>query len=268
MCVVAFDWQPSGATPLRLISNRDEFFDRPTQPMQWWGHSRQRVLSGRDERAGGTWLAMSMNGRVALVTNFRRGLPEASKPRSRGELPLGWLTCTDPLAWARGVSADQYAPFNLIGLDLRHAFAVWMHHGSSTEPRFELLTAGLYGLSNGLLNEAWPKSETLRQALTKDLDLTIDTPPDVLVNDTVADQALLPRTGLDMARELALSPVFIRPRRGNTLAAAPAYGTRTSTTVEVARRSACKLAWNVTEWQHTVTAIGQTARRFRFTNPA
>ena len=49
---------------------------------------RPRILGGRDEEAGGTWLAVNEHGVVAGLTN--RPSPEGRDPakRSRGELPL------------------------------------------------------------------------------------------------------------------------------------------------------------------------------------
>lgn len=61
---------------------------RPTKPLEWWECGE--ILGGRDELAGGTWLACSRNGRVAFITNFRevQSLPQA---KSRGELPVRFL---------------------------------------------------------------------------------------------------------------------------------------------------------------------------------
>lgn len=57
-----------------LCTNRDEYLDRPTQDAHF--HSFQtgqyssvdgNVLSGRDVRAGGSWLGLNRAGRVALL---------------------------------------------------------------------------------------------------------------------------------------------------------------------------------------------------------
>ncbi len=43
MCLIIFDWQPdsgSDATLLTLSANRDEFFRRDADPMQWCGPMR------------------------------------------------------------------------------------------------------------------------------------------------------------------------------------------------------------------------------------
>jgi uncharacterized protein with NRDE domain len=36
MCLIAWNWQPNSATPLLSLSNRDEFYARPVQALQWW----------------------------------------------------------------------------------------------------------------------------------------------------------------------------------------------------------------------------------------
>lgn len=56
--------------------------------MAWWDGSE--ILGGRDELAGGTWLACSRTGRVAFLTNVLElhTLPEA---KSRGDLPVLFL---------------------------------------------------------------------------------------------------------------------------------------------------------------------------------
>ena len=57
-----------------LCSNRDEYLSRPTAPAHWhaFGPSGEEpgdgsVLSGRDLRAGGTWLGITRAGRVAFL---------------------------------------------------------------------------------------------------------------------------------------------------------------------------------------------------------
>lgn len=63
-------------------------FFRPTKPAAWWEGGE--ILGGRDEVAGGTWLACSRGGRLAFITNVLElhTLPEA---KSRGDLPVRFL---------------------------------------------------------------------------------------------------------------------------------------------------------------------------------
>lgn len=64
------------------------FVARPTKALGWWEGGE--ILGGRDEEAGGTWLACTKDGKFAFLTNFRevQSIPQA---KSRGELPVRFL---------------------------------------------------------------------------------------------------------------------------------------------------------------------------------
>lgn len=68
---------------------------RATKALAWWEDYESEILGGRDEMAGGTWMACSRGGRVALLTNVLElhSLPEA---RTRGDLPLLFLQVISP----------------------------------------------------------------------------------------------------------------------------------------------------------------------------
>src|SRR5690625_4484276 len=93
MCLIALKFAPGQPRFLLLAANRDEEHARPARPMAWWGGGRD-VLAGRDERAGGTWMAAGRSGRWAAVTNLRNGVPAAGR-RSRGDLPTGFVEGRD-----------------------------------------------------------------------------------------------------------------------------------------------------------------------------
>ena len=50
------------------------------------------LLAGKDLLQGGTWMGMTRSGRFAAVTNYRDPSHTPEAPRSRGELPLKYLT--------------------------------------------------------------------------------------------------------------------------------------------------------------------------------
>ncbi|KAM0720943.1 hypothetical protein Q7P37_003228 [Cladosporium fusiforme] len=79
--------------PLVLLSNRDEFLDRPTAPAHWWQAPHSHVLGGRDLQRPeqGTWLALTKDGRIAILTNFREEGQEISKEKSRGAMVSAYL---------------------------------------------------------------------------------------------------------------------------------------------------------------------------------
>ena len=110
--------------PLLLLGFRDELTERPWQPpaRHWPGSP---LIGGRDEQAGGTWLAVHPGiPRIACILNAR-GQPVAPEDRrSRGELPLR-AAADGPQALKQlyedpGTLA-RYDPFFLICADLSAA---------------------------------------------------------------------------------------------------------------------------------------------------
>jgi uncharacterized protein with NRDE domain len=74
--------------PLVVAANRDERLDRPATAITVLRENAPRILGGRDELAGGTWLAVNEHGVVAGLTNRPSALGRDPSRRSRGELPL------------------------------------------------------------------------------------------------------------------------------------------------------------------------------------
>src|SRR5665213_123466 len=112
MCLLVAVFQVVEDAPLIIAANRDERYDRPATPLTALSPARPRILGGRDELAGGTWLAVNEHGVVAGLTN--RPSPGGRDPtkRSRGELPLiiaGQPTAEEGVAeLVRRVEPDQY----------------------------------------------------------------------------------------------------------------------------------------------------------------
>src|SRR5690625_5487778 len=90
MCLVLLAWKKHPDLPLVLATNRDELHRRPSAPLRFW--QDVPILGGRDLQAGGTWLGMDPEHRVAVVTNWHRSqnLPKigraTSELQSRGHL--------------------------------------------------------------------------------------------------------------------------------------------------------------------------------------
>lgn len=234
MCLVllALDTHPDCA--LVLAANRDEFYDRPTAPAAFWKDAPE-VLAGRDLRAGGTWLGIDRQGRLAAVTNYRQGRRETVAPRSRGHLVSDYLTSRiDARAHIARVARDDaqlYNGFNLICGDARG-----LHYFSNRQGQARALGPGVYGLSNHLLDSPWPKVTAGKDGLTALLSTTggeLVSSLFALLSDRrqVADD-LLPRTGVSPEWERLLSSAFI---------ASAEYGTRSSTVVLVGRDGRAQL---------------------------
>lgn len=86
MCLLIVLAGVDPAFPVVVAGNRDEQRARPSAPPGLFVGLNRRMLSPRDRRAGGTWLAVSDRGMVAGLTNLA-GVPRRAGARSRGELP-------------------------------------------------------------------------------------------------------------------------------------------------------------------------------------
>lgn len=212
---------------LILAANRDEFYDRPTAPAEFWAEAAW-VLGGRDLKAGGTWLGIDRRGRLAAVTNYRQGQRESPAPRSRGRLVSDFLTGNSPASeYMERVQAEagHYNGFNLIAGE----GAEFFYH-SNREGRVRRLTSGVYGLSNHLLDTPWPKVAATKSAfgavLTGKASQLVEGLFALLSDRSQAADHLLPSTGISPEWERLLSSAFI---------ASEDYGTRSSTVVLIGR---------------------------------
>jgi uncharacterized protein with NRDE domain len=239
MCLAVFALGQHPRFPFVLAANRDEFFHRPTAPLDWWtpAGSDAPVLAGRDLSAGGTWFGLSAAGRLALLTNVRdpsRLRPDAP---SRGRIVTDWLGGVPSLDAAhRQWQAAGFNGFNVVVADLAAPTAPaasplgqWGWTSASASAPLPL-AAGLHGVSNASLDTPWPKVQRLRQAMAATL-AQATTPAAVaaalfaaLVDAERASDDALPSTGVPLPIERALSSVFIRTDDGR-------YGTRCSTVV-------------------------------------
>ena len=166
MCLVIVSFQQRVDAPLVVGANRDEWLDRPSTP---WGLLRTTpaTLGGRDDVAGGTWLAVNENGVVAALTNRpARGGRDRTK-RSRGELPLE--ATLEPTAiravdrLRREIHPDLYNPAWMLVGDRQTLFYVAVEPGSPL--RATRLDRGLHVLENRPLGAPSAKVRWVREAL-------------------------------------------------------------------------------------------------------
>lgn len=222
MCVLAFAWRADPRWPLVMAGNRDELHDRPASPLARWDEP-DHLIAGRDLLSGGTWLGVSEQGRFAVVTNLRGFGPPAADRESRGALVTGLLAGEGPHGDPETADLSVFNPFNLILADGERARFL---SNRPDEVRGGL-APGIYGLSNGGLDDPWPKTMRLKARLLAWLGRD-GARPEVLLQDLGDDR--LPEVGVHQAppsevpQEPALSPIFIRH---------PVYGTRCSTVVAI-----------------------------------
>lgn len=222
MCVLAMAWRTHPRWRFVVAGNRDELHARPAAPLARWAGT-DHLLAGRDLLSGGTWMGVSEHGRFAVVTNLRGFEGARTDAPSRGWLLrdnlMGESVYSDP----DDSTLAGFSPFNLIRIQGDRAD---FQTNRPTPSRHEL-APGVHGLSNGGLNEPWPKTDRLKAILSRWLDAGAES-PERLLGGLQEDH--LPRTAdlrippSDAPFEPAVSPIFIRN---------PLYGTRCSTVVAV-----------------------------------
>jgi uncharacterized protein with NRDE domain len=154
VCLILLAWGQHPDYPLVLAANRDEYYRRPTAVAGPW-QEHPGIIGGRDLLQGGSWLAMSRNGRFAAVTNFRESPPAVDPPRSRGRLVSDFLldSCSPADYLARTEQQGSlYRGFSLLAGD-RGSVGYLSNRGGG----YRLLEPGFYGVSNALLDTPWPK---------------------------------------------------------------------------------------------------------------
>lgn len=207
MCLIALALRAS-RFPLVIAANRDEDYERPTLAAHFWADGPD-ILGGRDALHGGTWLAVTLEGRFAAVTNLRGSAREPQK-KSRGELVSGFVrNRVGPLPYANDAAAraHEYAGFHLIVGNLETVVQL----SSSVSP----LNDGIHALSNAPSEERWPKV-AIAEAEMRKLIGTGDA--EELVDTTL--RFLSTKRGTNRVE----SEVFVAGER---------YGTRSSTAIVV-----------------------------------
>jgi uncharacterized protein with NRDE domain len=223
MCLLVFAWMKHPRYRLVVAANRDEFHDRPAAPLGWWT-GNDRMLAGRDLRAGGTWLGVTRNGRFAAVTNFRgaEAPPVADAPTRGGLVPdyLAGEAAPGGFLEKLNGAATAFAGFNLLAGDRESLH--YLSNRDTASPR--RLAPGTYGLSNHALDTPWPRLVRARERFEE--ALAGDQPGvgelfELLADREPATDAVLHGSGLlPPGLERAMSAPFVLHE---------GYGTRCST---------------------------------------
>lgn len=242
MCLIVFAWQVVPGVPLIAAANRDEFYDRDTTPAAPWPDA-PHIYAGRDLKAGGSWMGITRPedgrggpSRFAAITNVRNPQEHKALAPSRGQLVARFLAgAMTPQQYVAQIApgVDEYNGFNLVLCDGEEL--VWYSNKGNDDPRNgKPLEPGIYGLSNALLDSAWPK--VLRTKAQFASLLCLGAPEEayfeMLSDTTRAPDMRLPETGVPLELERLLSAVKIE---------SPNYGTRSSTVVKLYSDAAAEL---------------------------
>jgi uncharacterized protein with NRDE domain len=223
MCLILLSYKMHPDYRLILAANRDEFYNRPTASLDYWADHLD-VLAGRDLKGNGTWLGVTRSGRIAAITNYREPAAHMENAPSRGILIRDFLTGnSSPERYLNAVSkmSHAYNGFNLIAGD-----PSGLYYYSNRATRVQQLQPGLYGISNHLIDTAWPKIQRGKDLLQGQLSgrekIDIEKIWEILADRSQSPDDELPDTGVGLHWERILSPLFI---------ISPDYGTRSSSVV-------------------------------------
>lgn len=251
MCLIVFALESHPKYRLVLAANRDEYFERPTLPAGYWPEN-PATLAGRDMQFGGTWLGVTTAGRLAVITNYRDPKWQVPNPLSRGMLVAEYLTGERPpadfLKYLKN-SGHRYGGFNLLFGDLSGLF--YYSNRSETE---NVVSPGIHGLSNHLLDTPWPKVTSAKEKLESLLREDTDEPEEyftLLADKTPYPDATLPDTGVGIKRERLLSSIFVTGRT---------YGTCFSTLLFIDRENRLRFI----ERRHNIQGASNATTEFRF----
>ena len=251
MCLMLFAYRAHPDYRLILAANRDEFYARLTAPLDFWP-DHPRVLAGRDIEQKGTWLGVTRGGRIAAITNYRDPRSMKTNAPSRGHLVADFLFGkASAKHYLEGIrqGAERYNGFNLIIGD-NSGLYYFSNHASD----FSEIEPGIHGLSNHQLDTPWPKVELGKkrlQAIVKNGTAPItEALFDLLQDQTVAADDLLPQTGVDLEWERVLSPMFI---------SSPGYGTRSSSVILIDQTS--RIRFSERTWMPGQTPPRETTTR-------
>ena len=219
--------------PLIVAANRDERLDRPAVPMTVLRERQPRILGGRDELAGGTWLAVNEHGVVAGLTNQPSFGGRDPSKRSRGELPLAFARYASAAEAVRAVSAEldpaSYNPCWMLVGDTEALFFIGIAGFGSAE--VEQLSPGLHVLENAPLRPQSPKAAFVTQLVTRAL---ADRTDSGAASAVAALETVLPDHRPAISEWLTDPAGRVRPPELSAACVhAEGYGTRSAMTVSV-----------------------------------
>ncbi|MEZ0368208.1 MAG: NRDE family protein [Candidatus Sericytochromatia bacterium] len=213
MSLIALAWKHYPRYPLLLLANREEFYDRPTTPLQRWDGDPP-FYSGKDLRVGGTWLGIGESGRFAAVTDFRWHIePSGKQFLSRGQLVTEFLnSALDPEEFLTQTHElrERCLPHNLLVGDTEK-----LYYACSVSHAIEELSPGVHSVGDFFLDSRMPKCRYVHKHLESLLIDTELSPEDreemfeVLTYPMRFPEEDLPSRGYPADIERELSPVFL-----------------------------------------------------------
>lgn len=161
----------AGEYKLILVSNRDEYYSRPTKPAHFWNDGQ--ILGGKDLQDGGTWLAVSREGKVSCLLNVAVPNKDLDTSRaSRGSLVVDYLMSRKKgEEYLKEVNSGKvYNAFNLLTLEPEGG-SYHVNFYNNHEKTIHKIPPGVHGFGNCPLTKPFKKvqrGEILLQNLIRD----------------------------------------------------------------------------------------------------
>lgn len=109
-------------SPFVLTSNRDEKAYRTTRPPVGYPHGSQNLTYPKDEKSGGSWIAINENGKVACLLNgaFVAHTKQDYHTISRGTVLVDF-TASKKISYEyfSGKNLENVEPFTIVSLDYK-----------------------------------------------------------------------------------------------------------------------------------------------------
>ncbi|XP_029664974.1 transport and Golgi organization protein 2 [Formica exsecta] len=170
MCILFMYRNPNAAIKsYRLIvaTNRDETYKRPALSAHYW-KKHPECLGGIDMepgKEGGTWLALSMKGKAAVILNLvNEENKNNSSKKSRGSLIRNFITSSDSIETylnqlhKENMNGQPYNSYCLILLDLNNANTYCLNSDArSTGPK--MCDNDIIGIGNSGIEHSYKKVE-------------------------------------------------------------------------------------------------------------
>jgi uncharacterized protein with NRDE domain len=166
MCLLVVASRIVPDEPLIVGANRDEVLERPSTAVAVLAAGPPRVLGGRDELSGGTWLAVNRAGVCAGLTNQPLGDAKDPTKRSRGALPLAATGCSTA---REGVDLLQRefdpADYNGAWLLVGDPTSLWFVDFTGSHVVAVDLPPGIHVLENRAVDTPSAKVDLVREGL-------------------------------------------------------------------------------------------------------
>ncbi|XP_068956959.1 transport and Golgi organization protein 2 homolog isoform X8 [Petaurus breviceps papuanus] len=187
-------------------------------------------------KEGGSWLGISKKGKLAALTNYMQ--PKLDKDaKGRGELVTHFLTTdVDSFSYLKKISSEAhlYNGFNLIAADLSTSKGdVFCYYGNRGEQEPVILTPGVYGLSNSLLETPWKKLQYGKQLFVDVIEQSQELSREDLIGELLKvmnnEECQLPDPAIEDQGKDYILPIL--NKYSAVCVRCPGYGTRTNTIV-------------------------------------